>query len=220
MIDPYTYLDSEVLRNKLGIEDAQYLAEVERQLVQARLEEGTPEGKFDFNHLKAIHRHLFQDLYGWAGEVRTVEIAKGGTQFMPRQFIETGMADVHSRLEKAGYLQGLAPEAFAEKASEIIGDVNHAHPFREGNGRTQLEYLRQLAAQAGHEFQPDRLNPEQWHAASRAAHLGDYQLMAAQIEGALKAERERAERDYERWLEVQRQRSQRSREDRDRDRDR
>lgn len=218
MIDPYTCLDSEVLRNKLGIEDAQYLAEVERQLVQARLEEGTPEGKFDFDHLKAIHRHLFQDLYGWAGEVRTVEIAKGGTQFMPRHFIETGMADVHSRLEKAGYLQGLAPEAFAEKASEIIGDVNHAHPFREGNGRTQLEYLRQLAEQAGHDFQPDRLNPERWHAASRAAHLGDYQPMASEIGRALELSREREGREYEDWLEVQRQRSQRSRDDRDRDR--
>jgi cell filamentation protein len=198
MNDPYIDPVTGVLRNRLGIADAAALDAFERQIVQQRVEEGAPEGKFDLAHLRAIHRHLFQDLYDWAGAVRTVEIAKGSTQFMPRQFIETGMADVHSRLEKASYLRGLTPEAFAEKASEIIGDVNHAHPFREGNGRTQLEYLRQLAEQAGHLFRPERLNPAQWHAASRAAHLGEYQPMASEIRQALEGERERAEREDDR----------------------
>lgn len=185
MSDPYVDPASGVLRNKLGIEDAAALDEFERRIVQQRVEEGAPEGKFDLAHLRAIHRHLFQDIYDWAGEVRTLEIAKGGTQFMPRRYIETGMADVHRRIEEAGYLRDLDAVSFAEKASEIVGDVNHAHPFREGNGRTQFEYLRQLAAQAGHRFRTERIDAARWHAASRAAHLGNYRPMAIEIEQAL-----------------------------------
>ncbi len=67
----------------------------------------------------------------------------------------------------------------------MLGDVNHIHPFREGNGRTQFEYLQQLAAQAGHQFRPERLTSERWYAASRAAHLGDYRPMAAEIYKAI-----------------------------------
>ncbi len=104
---------------------------------------------------------------------------------------------MHNRIEQAGYLRGLTPKAFAEKAGVIIGDVNHAHPFREGNGRTQLEFLRQLAEQAGDLFRPERLNPAQWHAASRAAHLGEYQPMARAIQQALEGGIKCAERDAE-----------------------
>jgi cell filamentation protein len=54
---------------------------MERRLVVQRSREGAPTGDFDLRHLRAIHRHLFQDVYDWAGEIRTVEIAKGGSQF-------------------------------------------------------------------------------------------------------------------------------------------
>ena len=66
-----------------------------------------------------------------------------------------------------------------------MGDVNYVHPFREGNGRTQLFYLAQLAAQAWHPLDLARLDPEGWLAASRAAHAGDYGPMAAEIARAL-----------------------------------
>lgn len=116
-----------------------------------------------------------------------MEIAKGNTQFMPRAFIVTGMADVHARIARAGWLRGLTSAGFAEKAGEILGDVNHVHPFREGNGRAQLEYLRQLAAQAGHGLDASRIDASGWHAASRAAHLGDYRPMTDAILRALDA---------------------------------
>ena len=57
-----------------------------------RSREPIPRGAFDLAHLRAIHRHLFQDIYDWAGELRTVEISKGRQQFQFRKFIETGMA--------------------------------------------------------------------------------------------------------------------------------
>ena len=180
--DPYLYPGSAVLRNKLNIRDAAKLDEIERRMVAQRFSEGSPTGKFDLNHLRAIHRHLFQDVFDWAGELRTLEISKDGQQFQFRQFIETGMSDVHRRLEKASFLRGLEPSSFAEKAGVIMGDVNYVHPFREGNGRTQLQYLEQLAEQAGHRLDLTSINPQAWIGASRAAHDGDYALMVRAIE--------------------------------------
>ena len=183
--DSYVYPGTSILRNKLGIRDEDELDRIERRLGTQRIRQGVPTGNFDLKHLKAIHHHLFQDIYDWAGEIRTVEISKGGSQFQFRKYIETGMADVHRRLLSAMFLRGLDPSAFATQAGEIMGDVNYVHPFREGNGRTQLQYLKQLATQAGHPIDLTRLDPDSWIAASRAAHLGDYAPMAAAIAGAL-----------------------------------
>ena len=175
--DPYLYPGTDVLWNRFGIRDNATLDRVERGFVQQRIEEGAPTGQFDLEHLRAIHRHLFQDVYDWAGQLRTVELTKGQSQFIPFQRIEMGVADVHRRLVAGRFHRGLDQGAFAAAAAVTIGDLNHVHPFREGNGRTQLEYLRQLADRAGHELDLDRLRPEQWIAASRAAHLGEYNLM-------------------------------------------
>ena len=73
--------DFTVLRNRLGIRVARTLDAAERQLVAQRFLEAVPTGEFDLSHPKAIHRHLFQDVYDWAGELRTVEIAKGDSRF-------------------------------------------------------------------------------------------------------------------------------------------
>lgn len=177
--------DYTVLKNKLGIRDAAELDEIERALVAQRLREKVPEGDFDLEHLRAIHRHLFQDVYEWAGEIRRVEISKESQQFQFRKYIETGMADVHRRIVESGYLQGLSPQEFSKKAAEILGDVNYVHPFREGNGRTQMQYLKQLAKQAGHPLDFTRLTQGEWIQASREAHKGDYGLMARCIEQTL-----------------------------------
>lgn len=184
--DTYCYPpDFTVLRNRFGIRDAVELESVEREFVFERMRQRGPGGDFDLRHLRAIHRHLFQDVYEWAGEIRTIEISKGGNQFQPRRFIETGMANVHARLQAEDFLNGLSPADFALSAGNIIGDVNHAHPFREGNGRTQIVYLAQLARQAGHKIDVGRIDREAWMAASRQSHFGDYAAMGRCIAGAL-----------------------------------
>ncbi len=155
--------DFSILRNKFAIKDAATLERVEREAVTMRLMEGAPIGRFDLSHLRAIHKHLFQDVYDWAGEIRTAEIAKGGQQFQPRGYIE----------------------AFAEAAGHIMGDVNYVHPFREGNGRTQLVYLRQLGGHAGHAIDLSRFERDSWLAASIQSHRGDYQPMVACIHHAI-----------------------------------
>jgi len=149
--------DYSVLKNKLDLRDADLLERAERRLVVLRVLEGIPSGEFDLAHLKAIHRHMFQDIFDWAGETRTTEISKGGSQFQFRQYIETGMADIYRRIKAHDYLKNLSADQFAGLAGEIIGDINYVHPFREGNGRTQMQYLKQLAEQAGHAI--DRKRP-------------------------------------------------------------
>jgi cell filamentation protein, protein adenylyltransferase len=183
--DPYVYPGTSVLRNRLGITDPVFLDRQERSLVVQRSRGLVPRGAFDLAHLRAIHRHLFQDVYDWAGELRTVEISKGRQQFQFRKFIGTGMADVHGRLVRARFLQGLAAAEFAEQVAVIIGDINYIHPFREGNGRTQLQYLKQFAVQAGHPIDLARIDGPKWIAASMASHAADYGGMAAVVAGAL-----------------------------------
>lgn len=145
------------------------------------MSQGVPDGNFDLAHLKAIHKHIFQDVYEWAGEIRTLEIRKGNSQFQFASYIEIGIQSVHERLKASRFLKGTSAEEFANKAGEIIGDINYAHPFREGNGRTQLQFLQKLASHAGHVVDPGRLTKDRWIAASKAAHMANYQPMASAI---------------------------------------
>ncbi len=179
--DPYLIPGTRILRNRLGLEDPLELDRMERLLVTQRTIEGCPSGDLDLPHLRSIHRHLFQDVYDWAGELRTLEISKGGSQFQLSRFIETGMEDIHRRLVQQSFLKDLPREVFAEAAAKIIGDVNYVHPFREGNGRSQLEFLAQLGRRAGHELDPDLLDPKTWQAASKMSFDGDYGPMASAI---------------------------------------
>jgi cell filamentation protein len=183
--DPYVYPGTDVLRNRFGIIDAALLNRVERRLVAQGTREGVPSGDFDLKHLCTIHRHLFRHVYDWAGELRTVEINKGGHQFQFRRYIQTGMHDVHRRLVRSKFLKGLNPDEFAQHAGVIIGDVNYIHPFREGNGRTQAQYLKQLAVQAGHDLDLRRIDPALWMEASKMSHGADYELMVRAIRRAL-----------------------------------
>jgi cell filamentation protein len=172
--DPYTYPGTTILRNKLGIRDAGQLEALERRMAAQRAAEGIPAGDFGLPHLQAIHYHLFQDVYDWAGQVRTVELNKGGDQFMFRRYIQSGMADsqsgmadIHHRIAKADYFSGLSQTDFAVGAGEIMGDINYVHPFREGNGRTQLLYLKQLSIAAGHRLELRHIDPNAWIEASK-----------------------------------------------------
>ena len=83
------------------------------------------------------------------------------------------------------FLKGLSPNEFARQAGVIIGDVNYIHPFREGNGRTQAQYLKQLAVQAGHDLDLRRIDPALWMQASKMSHGADYELMVRVIRQAL-----------------------------------
>ena len=184
--DPYVYPGTAILRNKPGIRDASRLDAFERRIVAQRAAEGVPAGDFDLTHIRAIHGHLFQDVYDWAGEVRTVELNKGGHQFMFRQYIQSGMADIHSRILQANYFKGSSSADFAASAGKIMGDVNYVHPFREGNGRTQLIYLKQLSLAAGRRLDLRQIDPGTWIEASKRSHGADYTFLGVAILAALR----------------------------------
>lgn len=157
-LDPTTadcYPGTTVLINKLVIRDESELAEVESIAVTARAaewEESPKVNSFDFEHYKALHRHLFFDLYDWAGQVRTINISKKGTSFCPAEDIDAMASAIFSRLKKLNYLKGLAHTDFVDAIVDFYCSTNYLHPFREGNGRSQRLFLTQLISAAGYEL--------------------------------------------------------------------
>ena len=144
------YLDPEtgVLKNKLGIGDGDELKKAEASLVAWRsfqLAEKPMEGRFDLEHLKAIHKHLFRDVYEWAGELRDIDLARSSSYFANHPHIVNASRPVFEKLAQEGYLSGLAAAAFAARAAYYLGEINALHPFREGNGRAQREFINHLA---------------------------------------------------------------------------
>jgi len=109
-----------------------------------RAEEALPEGGFSPEHYKAIHKHLFQDVYSWAGRYRTVRTFKEDAPFCFPENIEHNMAKLFERLGTPLFSAGVPFETFAGAAADFLADLNAIHPFREGNGRTQLAFLHLL----------------------------------------------------------------------------
>jgi len=198
----YKYPNSDVLKNKLGIQDQKILDEAERSLVTNRIREGVPSGNFDLKHLQDIHKHLFQDIYGWAGEIRQVHIHKGTSSFVPPDKIRFAMQDVHNRIKQQNYLRELKKDAFAKEAGKIIGDINHVHPFREGNGRTQLQYLELLGKKAGHNIQTQRIKRDEWIQASIEANDAKYDRMSQCINDVINSREREQETNKKRRLEI------------------
>ena len=160
MPDSYKYVDHDyiytdpktgILRNLADITDPDDLLFFESGAVAKRIQElyEKPIKIKGVDGLLSIHRHLFQDVYSWAGKRRKVEISKAGKQFFPTthfdnafRFIDTLISDYRS-ISKGENLQ------IAAKLAEILDNVNYLHPFREGNGRAQREFLRLLALEKG-----------------------------------------------------------------------
>ena len=179
--DPYVYPGTSILINKLGLRSAEILDVALSVWTTEQIQKGTPKGNFDAEHLSAIHKYLFGRLFDWAGEFRITSLEKGDTHFMDPKFIGTGLAYVSNCLAQKDCLRGLPLDEFTTEAATIIGDLNHVHPFREGNGRTQLEFLKQLGSQAGHILDLTLLDKEKWIEASIAAHVADYAPMRHEI---------------------------------------
>ena len=125
---------------------------------------------FDFNHYKAIHRFLFSYLYDWAGEVRTVNISKKGTQFTSEEQIESQAEQIFKRLKERNFFKGLPHDEFIEEIADFYCVTNSLHLFRKGNGRTQRAFLTQLIRNAGYD--------------NSFADMDTYLLMIATIQSA------------------------------------
>lgn len=175
----YCYPDSDVLINKLGIQDQEKLHTFERKLTMLRLLEIIDKpikGNFDFAHLQEIHRYIFQDVYEWAGKVRKVDIAKGN-MFCNVMFIESQAEEIFVKLKKDNYLAGLDRNIFVKKLAYYFSEINALHPFREGNGRSQREFIRSLALKNGYVINFSEIPEEEMLKASQESFLCDYNAM-------------------------------------------
>ena len=124
---------------------------------------------FDRDHLRAIHRHLFRDVYEWAGEPRRTEISKSNILFLPYRCIDQALAEIFSELHEENLLRGLQVVDFARRAAYYLGRLNMVHPFREGNGRAQRILLDQLAELSSYAFLWTAVSSEQMALACRSA---------------------------------------------------
>lgn len=171
-MDPYVYPGTNVLRNLRDIRDLNTLAAFEADATSWRirqLEHAPKPGKLNLAHLKAIHRHIFQDVYPWSGEFRTVNISRSNQPwFALPEHIVPYLDTIFSGLAKdPAFHREVSETQFCTRAAYYMGELNAVHPFREGNGRTQRELIRTLALTAGHPLSWKNLTAEENNEASR-----------------------------------------------------
>ena len=163
--DYYCYPDSSVLKNKLNIENEKALNEAEREITAIKtleLIDKPLKGELDFDYIKRLHKHLFSDIYDWAGELRKTDISKGNI-FCQHELIEINAEVLFNELKAENYLEGL--------------DKNTIHPFREGNGRVQRLFIRELASRVDYLVNFDGITTEEMIQASDKTFHHDYEMM-------------------------------------------
>ena len=169
-MDPYVYPETNVLRNLRDIRDAGQLSKFEAIATTRRtveLEHEPIQGQFDARHLQAIHNHIFQDVYEWAGDFRTVNISKSGDPFAFHEYIVSSLDKMCGELKREWHLTGSDLERFAIRGAYYLGEMNAIHPFRDGNGRAQREFVRQLGLRNGLMMDWNKVSREEMIEASR-----------------------------------------------------
>lgn len=124
------------IQNKLGISDSFKLAQAEERISKQKAIELFESGRLDkldagtSKSLSEIHKFLFEDIYDFAGEIRTVNIAKGNFRFAPVMYLAEALKNIDEM-----------PQSGFEQIIEKYVEMNIAHPFREGNGRSMRIWL-------------------------------------------------------------------------------
>lgn len=173
MSDPYLYPGTNTLKNYFNIKDPEALQELESAYYYINLNKPFPEGGFDYDHLKAVHKHLFGDVYPWAGQERSVDISKGSSCFGHTQFLSKALDKIFINLKKDNHLQGLEKPDFCSKLAYYFNEINAAHPFREGNGRTLRLFCEHLSLNAGYKLQWQNADAAKYLNASITGFQGD-----------------------------------------------
>jgi cell filamentation protein len=160
-IDPdYTYTDPKtgILRNLANITDPNDLLFFESAAVVKRAKEleTQPIAIHNAETLVDIHHYLFQDVYHWAGQKRTAEISKQGKPFFLTAYFDKGFAYIDTLIINYRKSDPANKSQLAEHLATLLDSINYLHPFREGNGRTQREFIRVLALEKGYTL---NLNP-------------------------------------------------------------
>jgi cell filamentation protein len=186
--DPYIDSETGVLKNVLGISSSEELENAEADItaaVIASLSDEVALGNFDLDHLKNIHWELFSSIYSWAGEIRTVEIAKENTRFANSDAIEQAANALFEKLHGENLLKGMPRDQYGQRLAHYYSEVNVLHPFREGNGRTERVFFSQLVTVGGYRLAWERMDADENLQACIAAYEGDESKLAMMVDSLL-----------------------------------
>lgn len=165
----YCYKNTNILINKLGIKDTKKLLEYESKITAAKLlalRKQNITGEFNINHLINIHKFLFEDIYPFAGKFRNENIAKDNFMFAQYEYIEEELKRILNELKEENFLKDYDKKKLSNRLAYYMAELNVLHPFREGNGRTIREFIRQLSLRNGYEFNIKNVNPNEMLKAS------------------------------------------------------
>ena len=196
--DPYID-ENGVLINKKGIKDEFELDRVERASSYMKaldLDQNPIKGKFDLKHLQDIHKHLFGDIYPFAGKIRDGYLQKGQQDFTMGYRIIPQAEKLFTQLKNEQFLKKTEPARIAGRLAYYMGEINAIHPFREGNGRAQRIFISQLAKEAGFELTFSKSTQEEMINASIQAHRCDYKGLESIIEKGLTPLSLNSEKEY------------------------
>lgn len=173
--DEQSYIDgTTIIRNLVGRDeqhphgtrDAATLEKAEVFLASSRmlelLEAGGPaDGVYSFTYMREVHRHLFQDVYAWAGTPRNVPMTKSGTDYATPREAQALLREQYGALRDRDFLRGISDRReFTRQIAAAWAEINHGHAFREGNTRSQSVFFTLLARDAGWDLDVSRLAPD------------------------------------------------------------
>ena len=160
------------LENKLGLTSSAELAREEERISKKRAVELFENGVLDslpagrFSTLQEIHRHLFEDIYDFAGKLRTVNLAKGNFRFAPLMYLEAALSNIDKM-----------PQSNFDEIVEKYVEMNIAHPFREGNGRSTRIWLDHiLKTEIGYVVDWSKVDKEDYLLAMERSPIKDVEI--------------------------------------------
>jgi len=175
----YCYPGTNVLINHFDIRDNYLLSQIERDITSinlALLANSPVKGDFTLKHLQDIHYAIFHEIYPFAGQIRTVAIAKTNLFCLP-QYIGSMADEIFGKLHREKCLKELNKEQFVDRLAFYSGEINALHPFRDGNGRSLKFFLQELSRQAGYNL--EYVDKDQLLTADIEAMSGRYGLLKA-----------------------------------------
>ena len=180
-----TYPGTRCLVNYFGIKDRAELRAVDKRISSYRTAEllaSPPSMPFTFDYLKAVHAHIFGDIYPSAGMVRRSSSRKH-TEYCQAEFIEPQAEKLFTSLRKDNYLKGIEDiDDFINDIAYYMGEMEALHPFIDGNGRATRFFFNQIALNAGYRIGWASADPDHFLEANVAALDGDYQALIDVLE--------------------------------------
>ena len=175
----YCYPDSNVLKNKLNIRENKLLKTAEEEITlikQMELLKNPIKGNFTKSHLMNIHKFIFEDIYTFAGKIRREQISKADTMFYPPNLTDRELGKVFTKIKEKNMLKETDEEKVFDNLAYVMAELNIIHPFREGNGRSIREFIRQMAKRMGYDLNWGNVDKDELLEASILS-VDDYRVL-------------------------------------------